>query len=257
MTPRPPTESICRDAARQVAATALGHTHRDDPSLPRTGGPAGNAQLTAWLGLLLLPLFVAELITLLSLNGLLSWHIAIGVILIPPALLKTTTTSWRILRYYTGTPVYRQAGPPPLVLRILGPLVVLSTLALLGTGVALLLIGPTAASTSLITVAGQRITVLTLHQASTIAWAVATGLHVLGRVVPALQLTMTLGQDDKPAGGWLRTCVFLTTLALGAAGAVLASSTDHWTSSGLHRDHPGDRPPFAAHAHTLTPTPLP
>jgi hypothetical protein len=72
MTLRPKTDSGYRDVAREAAATALGNVHRDDPSLPGTGGPAGNAQLTAWVGLLLLPLFGAEMVTLLSLPQLLS-----------------------------------------------------------------------------------------------------------------------------------------------------------------------------------------
>jgi hypothetical protein len=199
--------------------------------------------------LLLLPLFGAELLTLLSLEGLLSWHIAIGVILIPPALVKTASTGWRILRYYAGAEVYRQAGPPPLLLRVLGPLVVLTTLSLLGTGVLLLLVGPSGAFTPLVTVAGQRISVLTLHQASTVAWAVATGLHVLGRLVPAVQLAMSGSRNqDPPAGGWLRTCVLVGTLALAALAAVLALSLGHWSGGDLHHGHPSDRFPAGSGA---------
>lgn len=73
-----------------------------------------NAQLTAWVGLLLLPLFGAEVVTLLNLHQRLSWHIAIGVIQIPPMLVETTTTGCRIARYYLSTDAYRRAGPPPL-----------------------------------------------------------------------------------------------------------------------------------------------
>src|SRR3954470_5743399 len=100
-----------RDLLRQrhVAETvevALGRTHRDDPVLPGTGGPAGNAVLTAWTGLVLLVLGVAELLTLFDVRGLLSWHVAIGALLVPPALLKTASTGWRLVRYYTGNPPY-------------------------------------------------------------------------------------------------------------------------------------------------------
>jgi hypothetical protein len=77
--------------------------------------------------------------------------------------------------------------------------------------------------------------VLTLHQASTIAWAVATGLHVLGRLVPAVHLAMNSGpRQDPPAGGWLRTCVMVSTLALAALAAVLALSLGHWSGGDLH-----------------------
>ena len=74
------------------------------------GVPPGNARLTAWTGLVLLVLFLAELVTLLDVSGLISWHLALGVALGPPALLKTTTTGWRVVRYYTGTgPIARVA----------------------------------------------------------------------------------------------------------------------------------------------------
>ena len=135
--------SRLQDAGSETIAAALGRAHRADPVVPGTGGPAGNARLTAWTGLLLLVLFLAELVTLLDVRGLISWHLALGVALGPPALLKTTTTGWRIVRYYTGDRPYRQAGPPPVALRLLGPLVVGATLALLGTGLALVLLGET------------------------------------------------------------------------------------------------------------------
>ena len=142
MPPEPVTARL-RDAGAEALETAIGRGHRTDPVLPRSGGPAGNASLTAWTGLVLLVLFLAELVTLLDVRGLISWHVALGALLVPPALLKTATTGWRIARYYAGSAAYRTAGPPPLALRLLGPLVVLSTLAVLGSGVALVLVGET------------------------------------------------------------------------------------------------------------------
>src|SRR5436190_22844652 len=97
-----PTLAPLRRVADEYTAEALGQAHRDDPVLAGTGGPAGNARLTAWTGLLLLALLVAELVTLLDVHNWVSWHVAIGMLLIPPALLKTATTGWRIVRYYTG-----------------------------------------------------------------------------------------------------------------------------------------------------------
>src|SRR5215471_4616849 len=126
-----------RSLTDPVVAEATGRTHRPDEALPG-GGPAGNARLTAWVGLVLLALFLAELVTLLDVRGLVSWHVAIGLLLIPPAIVKTVSTGWRIARYYTGSRPYRDAGPPPLLLRILGPLVVFSTLAVLASGLVLI-----------------------------------------------------------------------------------------------------------------------
>src|SRR5580765_5979835 len=116
-------------AGTRALATALGRDHRDDPVVGRSGGPAGNAQLTAWLGLLLLLAFAVEGVTLLSVGSMMVLHIALGVLLVALVLAKTAATSWRIARYYLGKPAYRTAGPPPLVLRVLGPLVVLGGLA--------------------------------------------------------------------------------------------------------------------------------
>jgi hypothetical protein len=36
-------------------------------------------------------------------------------------LLKVGSTCWRFARYYGGAPAYRRKGPPPVVLRLLGP----------------------------------------------------------------------------------------------------------------------------------------
>ena len=84
---------------QDVIADAVGHSHRDDAILPRTGGPAGNAVLTAWTGLVLLGLSLAELVTLLSVHRLIGWHIVIGTLLVPPALLKTVSVGWRVVWY--------------------------------------------------------------------------------------------------------------------------------------------------------------
>lgn len=219
---------------QELVDEATGKRHRADAALPRTGGPAGNAKLTAWTGLLLLVLFLAELLTLVNVGGLISWHIALGAALIPPALLKTATTGWRMVRYYTGSRHYKVAGPPPLLLRLLGPLVVLSTLALLGTGSLLGLLGTTRSFTPLVTVLGFAISPLTLHQASFAVWAGATGLHVLARLVPALRVARPSGPGSAPAPGRaLRTAalVGVTTLAA-VASSVLLSVASSWHVAG-------------------------
>ncbi len=227
-------------AVTDVVGTAVGRARRGDPVLPRTGGPAGNARLTAWIGIGLLIAFLAELVTLLDVTGLISWHIAIGVLLVPPALVKTATTGWRILRYYTGNRAYRQAGPPPLLLRLLGPVVVLTTLTVLGTGLALIALGPDATFTPLLTVAGQQISWLTLHQVTFIAWGVATGLHVLARTVPAARLA--LASESRPtrvAGTLARSLTLLATVVLAIVAAVIILRlSGAWTGGDLHRFHP-------------------
>lgn len=218
----------------QVLSLATSGRHPHDPVTPVTGGPAGNAQLTAWLGLTLLVLFLAQLVTLLDVRGYITWHLTIGLLLIPPALAKTATTMWRMVRYYTGAPVYRQAGPPPFLLRMLGPLVVLSTLALLGTGVVLAAVGPAADTRPLVSALGQSVSPLTLHQAAFLGWAIVTGLHVLARFLPAVHLAATSTRDGLPLPGrGRRVAVMVATLTLALLTAVIGVAlTVAWTTGG-------------------------
>lgn len=218
---------LLNQSLSETLAAATGQAERHDPVRPGTGGPAGNALLTAWVGLLLLVLFLAELLTLLDVRGLIDWHVAIGALLIPPALVKTASTSWRIVRYYGGSHDYGRAGPPPLLLRLLGPLVVASTLALLATGVVLVAIGQDASYRTLVAPLGFQISWLTLHQATFAVWAVATGLHVLGRLVPAVRLAGGRSERARRVpGAALRLGVIALLLAAAAVTAVLLVQAD-------------------------------
>jgi len=211
-----------------VVATALGAAHRDDPVEPGTGGPAGNAELTAWLGLVLLVAFAVEGFTLLSVRGMISLHIFLGAALIPLVVVKTATTGWRIARYYLGSPAYRQAGPPPLLLRILGPLVVVTGLAVVGSGLALSFLGA-ASYDPLVHFAGISLDALTLHKASFIAWFVVTTAHVLTRALPALQLA---GRRRQVPGLRRRAGVLVVVLGAGAAMGFLGLAVSGaWTGS--------------------------
>ena len=80
---------------------------------------AGNSRLTAGAGALIFVLLAAEGVTILSVRGLLNAHVFIGMLLIPPVLVKTASTGWRFYRYYTGSPAYVRKGPPPPLLRLL------------------------------------------------------------------------------------------------------------------------------------------
>lgn len=200
----------------QTLREASGRETRTDPVLARTGGPAGNARLTAWTGAVLLVLFVVEGVTLLDVRGLIGWHVTVGALLVPPALLKTATTTWRMVRYYAGDRAYRTAGPPPLPLRVLGPLVVVSTLAVLGTGILVVSLGPDAGRGDL---GGLPLSPLFLHQAAFAVWVTATSLHVLGRAVPALHILTGRATAHPVAGRVVRVLALL--LAAAAAAEVV------------------------------------
>lgn len=214
----------------------IGRESRVDPVEPGSGGPAGNARLTAWTGLLLVALFVVELLTLADLSGLIDWHIVVGVLLVPPALVKTATTGWRVARYYTNQPAYRRAGPPPMPLRVLGPLVVFFTLAVLGSGLALVPLGAHTSRAALVTVAGWRISALLIHQATFAVWLVIAGLHTLSRIVPALRITGIGREVARVPGRMSRVAVMTLTLAVAALGATLVlSDSGSWIADAHNR----------------------
>jgi hypothetical protein len=237
MTPSSPSSVASRDdtpeALNELLATAAGRAQRHDPIGPRTGGPAGNALLTAWTGLILLVFFLAETATLISVGTLITVHILIGAFLVPLVLLKTATTGWRIARYYVGSADYRQAGPPPLLLRLLGPIVVLTSLAIVGSGLALIALGQSA-FTPIFTVAGFRVSALTIHQASFIAWAAVTVVHLLARTVPAIKLARREPHDTQVPGAGLRTFALVSTVVLGVAVALLVV---HLSGDWTHHAH--------------------
>jgi hypothetical protein len=141
-------------------------------------GVAGNARLTGAAAAALLVLLAAEGATIPFIGQLLGPHIFIGMLLIPPVLLKLGSTGYRFARYYTGSPSYVRKGPPAVGLRLLAPGIVLTTVALFATGVALLFAGPPSN------------TLIFAHKLSFIAWVALMTIHVLGHLleVPALAL---------------------------------------------------------------------
>lgn len=140
-------------------------------------GVESNARLTATNAAVLLVLLAAEGFTILSIGPLVKPHVFIGMLLVPPVALKIGSTAWRFVRYYRGAPDYRRKGPPQPLLRLLGPLVVVLTIAVLATGIALLFIGP-----------GSRSNVLFLHKASFVLWFGVMALHVLGHLLETARL---------------------------------------------------------------------
>jgi hypothetical protein len=101
---------------------------------------AGNARLTGATGAVLLLLFCVEVATVvMGVKGMLTLHVMIGLLLVPPLLVKISSVSWRFLRYYRRNEAYRRRGAPPTAARILGPLLLLATIVLFVSGMTLLL----------------------------------------------------------------------------------------------------------------------
>jgi hypothetical protein len=139
-------------------------------------GPLGSARLTASTGLVLLVLLAVETLTTLALRSYLSVHIFLGLLLVPPVALKLASTGWRFVRYYSRHVAYRHEGPPRLLLRILGPLLVVSTLSLFGSGIALIAVGHGGGP------------LRTVHTLSFIVWGVLMIVHVLAYLKRSLRI---------------------------------------------------------------------
>ena len=143
------------------------------------GGTAGNERLTAATGAVLIVLLAVIGVTIIRIGQLLWVHLFVGMLLIGPLALKLSSTGYRFVRYYSANPSYRRKGPPPLPLRLIAPIVVISTLVVFASGVALLFAGPS-----------SRGTLLPIHKVSFFVWVGFMAIHVLAhlpKILPALR----------------------------------------------------------------------
>lgn len=186
------------------------------------GGTEGNARLTALTGVVLLVLLAIEGVTLLALQPLLSVHVFVGLMLIPPVVLKLAVTGYRFLRYYRRADEYVRRGPPLLLMRMLvAPVLVAATVGVFATGVALIVVGPDGGM------------IRGLHQASFVVWGVAFLLHV---VVYALRVPRLVAADwtrsRRTSGAALRSGILGFALV---AGLTLAIAVLPAAGPWLHR----------------------
>ena len=174
----------------------------------RDPGVEANARLTGYVGLVLVILLAAELVTGLRSKQLLPAHAVLGFVLIPPVLLKLGSVGYRFARYYTGEPRYRAAGPPRLSMRLLGPVIVVLTVVVFGTGIELWLFG-------------YRFGFIwvPLHHASAYLWFATMAVHVANYVRRAPELAVAEWRDHL-AGAFTRRSLVAGSLVLGAALAI-------------------------------------
>ncbi len=232
MAPSSPPEAWPRDhyASRQLSrpaprpfpshAPSAAGRHARPRSTRRGGGVEGNSRLTSGLALAIFVLLFLEGVTILSVQRLLTAHVVIGAILIPPVAAKIGSTTWRMVRYYTGSREYRRKGPPRPLLRLLGPVLVILTVVLLASGVGLVVGAPVSWRPSL----------FALHRAVFVAWFGVMVLHVLGhlletaRVAPRDWFPYTRRQvRGASTRQWFVGATLVAGLVVGAALAPFAA----------------------------------
>jgi hypothetical protein len=156
-------------------------------SLPaaESGGAEGNERLTAMTGAVLLIGLLIECYTILRIGRLLTLHVFLGMLLLGPVTLKAVSVLYRFTRYYAGSAPYRRKGPPAPLLRVMGPVIMLLTACVFGSGIMLAVTGPGNGPW------------LSLHRLSFIAWAVFMTVHVLAH---AWRLPRLLAAEARSAG---------------------------------------------------------
>ncbi len=199
----------------------------ESPHARRQRGPEANARITGATAIVLLVLLVVEGLTLASINRFVLWHLAVGIVLIPVVILKLTSVIWRFTRYYLGDRRYRAAGPPAFLLRVLGPVLALSTLALFASGIVLFVKGP-----------GAPPLFYDLHKASFVLWIAVLVVHVACHAPRAFRLARRdLGRTEirrlrhRLPRARTRQGVVAASVVLGV-GLLMASSVllGPWTS---------------------------
>jgi hypothetical protein len=179
----------------------------------------------------LLVALLVECYTILRIGRLLTLHVFLGMLLLGPVTLKAASVIYRFTRYYTGSAPYRRKGPPAPLLRLIGPLIVLLTAAIFGSGIMLAVSGPGN---------GQW---LTIHRLSFIAWCCVMVIHVLAyvprlpRLLAAEARGIALPDSGEPharravealGGRGTRLALLIASLL---AGLVIALLTVHLVSN--------------------------
>ena len=185
--------------------------------LPRSSGDdadrgvQGNERLTAWAGAALLIGFAVEGYTILNVHWYMAEHILIGMALFLPLGVKLASTIYRFARYYTNDPAYRRKGPPQLALRVLAPVLIVNTLVVLLTGVALM-----------ITDSYHRL-MEDLHKLTFFSWLALFAVHVLAYVwrLPRLMLADLRGRETSRGDAFRRIAVVTASGLLGLGLAAL------------------------------------
>jgi hypothetical protein len=209
--------------------------------------PEGNKRLTAMAGLILVVLSTVEIATLLlGLQSTLHLHVLIGLVLLPPIFLKLASAGWRFVRYYTRNEAYRARGAPQILMRMLAPLLVASTVTLFGSGVAMGFVHGQALH------AARR-----LHGPAAVVWMVLLGIHVLVYAPRALHATaddLRAREPRRVAGVRLRTYAVCAVVACGlVVGLATWPVQQYWLHIG-HRQH---QPPGARRSSSPTAAPGP
>lgn len=189
-------------------------------TVKRFGGIDGNAALTRAAAAVLVVLLLTEGVTIIDLGGLRTPHMFVGLVLIPPVLVKLGSTGYRFARYYLGASAYRDKGPPLMALRVMAPVLVVTTIGIFVTGVALLVVGH------------RSDLLVEVHKVFFIVWGVVFGVHVLAHL---RGMARSLRSDWGVPGSRMRLALLATSIGSGLTVALaVLPSISHWHGGQQH-----------------------
>ncbi|SHE60277.1 hypothetical protein SAMN02745225_01095 [Ferrithrix thermotolerans DSM 19514] len=173
------------------------------------------ARFSALFGMALLVVFVAEILTIPFIAGAVGIHIVIGLIAVPLVLAKIAVAAYRFTKFYAGDTEFVAAGPPWLPLRILAPLLVATTVLVIGSGIEMVVAGPTSFSDTFLAAA---------HTLLSLIWFFLLGLHALAYYLRSYHsarkdISSIIGRfrsrSKARRGAALRLSVLMVTVSLG------------------------------------------
>ncbi len=185
----------------------------------------GNARLTGISASFVLPLILFEVATVvLGVKSVITPHVAVGLLLVGPVLLKLGSVTYRMASYYRGVSEYRQRGKPAGGLRMLGGCLAVLMLLLLTSGL-VLIVGPNWAHSE----------ARTVHAVTAYGAVALLVIHLAVHLVQAMRLASADMRRPAVRGARIRWLAVFASLALGGVLALLLAGHG---STYLHHYYP-------------------
>jgi hypothetical protein len=183
------------------------------------------ARLLALLGSVLLVGLIVEGVTIVLIGQMIALHIVLGMILLPIMGYKIVVASYRFAMYYLGAPDFKHAGPPELILRVIGPLLVVTTVVVMVSGIVLVYARPDTPTAAFW---------LNIHRDDFVVWFGLMAFHVLAYVRRAVgtssyDLRYTRYHSLVGRQGRLISILLATIVGVLMAWAVFPA-VGHWAS---------------------------
>lgn len=187
-----------------------------------------NERLTAIAGAVLFVLLIVEFVITANLHNLISVHIFVGVLLAGPLVVKMSSTGYRFMRYYAGSPAFVENGPPHWLLRLAAPFLVFLTVLVFISGFALAFSGPKHMGIF-----------FKMHAASVALWIPVVAVHVYAHIRKVPQRVASDLKNHKDyhvpgRNGRLGVNIFALLVGLIAAIVMMpvSSAWNHWQIPG-------------------------